>query len=156
MTFGMFMSGLWHNRVLLSAATGWAAAQILKTIIHALLEDEWKLERLVGSGGMPSSHAATVCALVTAAAYNYGPNSFEFTISFLLAIIVLHDARGVRLETGKQAGTSQRKQNNTKRAIALVQLHGQAGNMLHLSPKDFLKAFIDQETNTENSGADNQ
>ena len=97
------MSGLWQNRVLMSAATGWAAAQVLKTIIHALLEDEWKLERLVGSGGMPSSHAATVCALVTAAAYNYGPNSFEFTISFLLAIIVLHDARGFRLETGKQA-----------------------------------------------------
>ena len=103
MTFGMFMSGLWQNRVLLSAAAGWAAAQILKTIIHGLLEGEWKLERMVGSGGMPSSHAATVCALMTAAAYNYGPNSFEFTISFLLAIIVLHDARGVRLETGKQA-----------------------------------------------------
>ena len=103
MTFGMFMSGLGQNRVLLSAAAGWAAAQILKTIIHGLLEGEWKLERMIGSGGMPSSHAATVCALVTAAAYNYGPNSFEFTISFLLAIIVLHDARGVRLETGKQA-----------------------------------------------------
>ena len=103
MTFGMFMSGLWQNRVLLSAATGWAAAQVIKTIIHGLLEGEWKLERLVGSGGMPSSHAATVCALVTAVAYNYGPNSFQFTISFLLAIIVLHDARGVRLETGKQA-----------------------------------------------------
>lgn len=103
MTFGMFMSGLWHNRVLLSAATGWAVAQIMKTIIHGLLEGEWKLERMVGSGGMPSSHAATVCALVTAAAYNFGPGSFEFTISFLLAIIVLHDARGVRLETGKQA-----------------------------------------------------
>ena len=97
------MSGLWQNRVLLSAATGWAAAQVIKTIIHGLLEGEWKLERLVGSGGMPSSHAATVCALVTAVAYNYGPNSFQFTISFLLAIIVLHDARGVRLETGKQA-----------------------------------------------------
>ena len=103
MTFGMFMSGLWQNRVLMSAATGWAAAQVIKTIIHGLLEGEWKLERLVGSGGMPSSHAATVCALVTAVAYNFGPNSFEFTISFLLAIIVLHDARGVRLETGKQA-----------------------------------------------------
>ncbi|MBQ3131334.1 MAG: divergent PAP2 family protein, partial [Clostridia bacterium] len=94
---------MWQNRVLLSAATGWAAAQVIKTIIHGLLEGEWKLERLVGSGGMPSSHAATVCALVTAVAYNYGPNSFQFTISFLLAIIVLHDARGVRLETGKQA-----------------------------------------------------
>ena len=103
MTFGMFMSGLWQNRVLLSAVTGWAAAQVIKTIIHGLLEGEWKLERMVGSGGMPSSHAATVCALVTAVAYNFGPNSFEFTISFLLAIIVLHDARGVRLETGKQA-----------------------------------------------------
>ena len=103
MTIGMFMRDLWQNRVLLSAATGWAAAQILKTIVHGLLEGEWKLERMVGSGGMPSSHAATVCALVTAAAYNYGPGSFEFTISFLLAIIVLHDARGVRLETGKQA-----------------------------------------------------
>lgn len=103
MTFGMFMSGLWHNRMLMSATAGWAAAQIIKTLIHGLLEGEWKLERMVGSGGMPSSHAATVCALVTAAAYNYGPGSFEFTISFLLAIIVLHDARGVRLETGKQA-----------------------------------------------------
>lgn len=103
MTFGMFMSDLWQNRILLSAVTGWAAAQIIKTVIHGLLEGEWKLERMVGSGGMPSSHAATVCALVTAVAYNFGPNSFEFTISFLLAIIVLHDARGVRLETGKQA-----------------------------------------------------
>ena len=103
MTFGTFMQGLWQNRVLLSAATGWAAAQIIKTIIHGLVEGEWRAERLVGSGGMPSSHAATVCALVTAATYNFGPGSFEFTISFLLAIIVLHDARGVRLETGKQA-----------------------------------------------------
>ena len=103
MTFGMFMRGMWENRVLLSAATGWFAAQFIKTIVHGLLEGEWKLERLVGSGGMPSSHAATVCALVTAVAYNFGPGSFEFTISFLLAIIVLHDARGVRLETGKQA-----------------------------------------------------
>lgn len=97
------MSELWYNRVLLSAATGWAAAQVLKTLIHGLLEGEWKLERMVGSGGMPSSHAATVCALVTAVIYNYGPGSFEFTISFLLAVIVLHDARGVRLEAGKQA-----------------------------------------------------
>lgn len=103
MTILSFIEGLWQNRVLISAAAGWATAQIIKTIIHGLLEGEWRLERLVGSGGMPSSHAATVCALVTAVAYNYGPNSFEFTISFLLAIIVLHDARGVRLETGKQA-----------------------------------------------------
>lgn len=60
-------------------------------------------ERLVGSGGMPSSHSATVCALVTATCYEYGAGSFEFAISLILAIIVMYDAMGVRRETGIQA-----------------------------------------------------
>lgn len=98
-----FFTGLWENRILISAVTAWAAAQLIKTVIDTLLNRKFDFERLVGSGGMPSSHAATVCALVVAVCYNYGPASFEFTISFLLAIIVLHDARGVRLETGRQA-----------------------------------------------------
>ena len=97
------MQGLWQNRVLLSAATGWAAAQIIKTIIHGLVEGEWRAERLVGSGGMPSSHSATVCALTTACFMQLGPGSPEFAISVMLSIIVMHDAMGVRRETGIQA-----------------------------------------------------
>lgn len=60
-------------------------------------------ERLVGSGGMPSSHSATVCALATAASMEYGSGSFEFAVSLILAIIVMYDAMGVRRETGIQA-----------------------------------------------------
>ena len=52
---------------------------------------------------MPSSHSATVCALVTSAAYVYGFSSFEFAISFFFALVVMVDAMGVRRETGKQA-----------------------------------------------------
>lgn len=57
----------------------------------------------MGSGGMPSSHSATVCGLTTASALCYGVESFQFAISFVLAAVVMYDAIGVRQETGKQA-----------------------------------------------------
>lgn len=98
-----FFIGLSRNAVLMTAMTGWFVAQFLKTLLYALLNREIKIERLFGSGGMPSSHAATMLAAVVAAATEHGPQSFEFAITVLLALIVLHDARGVRLETGKQA-----------------------------------------------------
>ena len=91
------------NRVLLTAILAWFVAQVLKTIINFIVNKEWKLERMVGSGGMPSSHSATVCALATATAFRFGLGSFEFAIAVILAIIVMYDARGVRRETGKQA-----------------------------------------------------
>ena len=98
-----FWLDLWSNKVLVSALAGWLTAQIAKTIVNALINKQWSWERLVGSGGMPSSHAATVCALAVAALLTYGVGSFEFAIALILAIVVLHDARGVRLETGRQA-----------------------------------------------------
>ena len=91
------------NRILIIAIIAWFVAQVLKTIINFIVHKEWKLERLVGSGGMPSSHSATVCSLATATAFAYGLGSFEFAIAAILAIIVMYDARGVRRETGKQA-----------------------------------------------------
>ena len=55
------------NQLLISSATGWVVAQLLKTIIDCTLNHGFSPERLVGSGGMPSSHSATVCALAAAA-----------------------------------------------------------------------------------------
>ena len=92
-----------HNPVLVAAVMGWFVAQVLKTIIHLIVTKQFVLERMVGSGGMPSSHAATVCALATAAGLEFGGGSFEFAVAVILAIIVMHDARGVRRETGIQA-----------------------------------------------------
>ena len=99
----MFFQELLQNQILISAICGWFVAQFLKTLIHLFLTKNFVAERLVGSGGMPSSHSATVCALSTAALISYGIGSFEFTISFIFAVIVMHDAMGVRRETGIQA-----------------------------------------------------
>ena len=91
------------NQLLVSAVLGCVVAQGLKTLIDLALNKSFNKERLVGSGGMPSSHSATVCGLTTAAVIKYGVGSFEFAISFVLSMIVMYDAIGVRRETGKQA-----------------------------------------------------
>lgn len=91
------------NQILVSAAAGWCVAQVLKTLIDLGLNKSFRPERLVGSGGMPSSHSATVCAMTVAAGIRYGLGSFEFAVSFVMASIVMYDAIGVRQETGKQA-----------------------------------------------------
>ena len=91
------------NQVLVSACLGWLVAQVLKTIIDMWATGSFKVERMYGNGGMPSSHSATVCAMVTSTLFAYGIGSFEFAISFILALIVMIDAMGVRRETGKQA-----------------------------------------------------
>lgn len=97
-----FVTELLHNQIFISAVLGWLVAQVLKTLIHFIITKQFVAERMVGSGGMPSSHAATVCGLATAAGIKYGGGSFEFAIAVMLAIIVMYDAMGVRRETGKQ------------------------------------------------------
>lgn len=99
----MIWQELLSNQVLISSVIGWTVAQFLKTVIDFSLNKSFSPERLVGSGGMPSSHSATVCALVTSSGICYGLSSFEFAVSFVLASVVMYDAIGVRRETGKQA-----------------------------------------------------
>ena len=91
------------NRFLITGVSSWFVAQVLKTIIHAIINKKLVLERMVGDGGMPSGHSATVTSLAVISALTYGFDSFQFAVTALLAIIVCHDAMGVRLETGKQA-----------------------------------------------------
>ena len=100
-----YLQDFLNNRILVAALVAWAIAQAIKAILYTIVNREFKFERLVGSGGMPSSHAATVCAMTTAVAMQFGFASFEFAISFVLTSVVLHDARGVRQEAGKQAVT---------------------------------------------------
>lgn len=91
------------NTILISAISGWFAAQVVKTILYAVTAHKFRGERLFGAGGMPSSHSATVCALSTSALITYGINSFEFAVCVVLAFITMYDAMGVRRETGNQA-----------------------------------------------------
>lgn len=98
-----FVIELLRNEILMSSALSWGLAQVIKTIIHLILTKEFVPERLIGSGGMPSCHSATVCALTTSIVINEGIHSPFFAMSAILAIIVMYDARGVRRETGIQA-----------------------------------------------------
>ena len=98
-----YFNALIHNKILLAGLIGWGTAQVLKLIIHLAVNKKLDFERLIGDGGMPSGHSATVAAVATSAAFECGLDSPEFAIATILAIIVMHDARGVRLETGKQA-----------------------------------------------------
>ena len=81
----------------------WAIAQVVKTILSFILTKKFNPERLIGSGGMPSCHSATVIGLMYSTAYCCGIEGFEFPLATTLAIIVMYDAMGVRRETGIQA-----------------------------------------------------
>ena len=100
------MDWLWDlitNRFFIVSVSSWFAAQFLKTVIYAIEMKKWDWSRLFGDGGMPSGHSATVSSLAVMSALTFGFGSFEFAVTAILAIIVCHDAMGVRLETGKQA-----------------------------------------------------
>ncbi len=98
-----FISGIINNNLIMAPFFAWVSAQVLKTAIFLIVNREFNAERLLGDGGMPSSHSATVMALVTVTAIQYHSNSFQFAFASVLALIVMHDAMGVRRETGKQA-----------------------------------------------------
>ena len=91
------------NEFFIIGLSSWAIAQVLKTIIHASIYKKLEWERMFGDGGMPSGHSATVTSVAATSVLVFGLDSFEFAIAATLAIIVCHDAMGVRRETGKQA-----------------------------------------------------
>ena len=91
------------NPFLITGISSWFFAQVLKTIIYLVINKKLDMTRMFGDGGMPSCHSATVTSLATITGISFGLASFEFGVATILAIVVCHDAMGVRLETGKQA-----------------------------------------------------
>lgn len=90
------------NKELICAAAAWLAAQLIKCIICLVVNRSLPLNIIFGSGGMPSSHSATVCSLTAAVGFDCGVKSPLFGVCCILAFIVMYDAMGVRRETGDQ------------------------------------------------------
>ena len=90
------------NKELICAAAAWLAAQLIKCIICLVVNRSLPLNIIFGSGGMPSSHSATVCSLTAAVGFDCGVRSPLFGACCILAFIVMYDAMGVRRETGDQ------------------------------------------------------
>lgn len=90
------------NKILISTAVAWTIAQVLK-IINKTIKNGFSVEVLTSSGGMPSSHSATVTSLAAACGILEGSASAAFIVAVFLGIIVVYDALNVRLEAGKHA-----------------------------------------------------
>lgn len=91
------------NLILILAALSWAVAQGLKVVIQLLTKKRLDWRRIWGSGGMPSSHSAFVCACAASTGMLYGFSSPLFAIAAVIAIVVMYDAANVRKAAGEQA-----------------------------------------------------
>jgi acid phosphatase family membrane protein YuiD len=98
-----WLTDLLTNPFLLTSLSSWFIAQVIKVIINAIVNKKIVWERMVGDGGMPSGHSATVSSLAVVTGLAYGFGTFPFALAAVFAIVVCHDATGVRQETGKQA-----------------------------------------------------
>lgn len=96
------MDGIFYNTYIWCACTAWILAQALKIPTYFLVEKQLNWRRFFGSGGMPSSHTASVVALSTLVGARNGFDSPLFAISLAFSVVVMYDAAGVRQETGKQ------------------------------------------------------
>lgn len=92
-----------ENKILIIGLIAWLCSQLIKFTIFIIINKRLDWDRLLGDGGMPSSHSATVTSVALTCGFTMGWDSPVFALAMILAIIVMHDASGVRLETGKQA-----------------------------------------------------
>ncbi|MCL2096365.1 MAG: divergent PAP2 family protein [Oscillospiraceae bacterium] len=92
-----------NNYALICAALGWFIASVAKIIIILIRERRIDFRKLVASGGMPSSHSATVSSLAAAIGRTDGTGSSIFALACIFAFIVMYDAAGVRRAAGEQA-----------------------------------------------------
>ncbi|MCL2577024.1 MAG: divergent PAP2 family protein [Defluviitaleaceae bacterium] len=91
------------NRHLVTGVIGLALAQILKVFFDYWRTKSWSRAMLTSTGGMPSSHSSLVVALMLSIGLFEGFNTPIFAIAATFALVVMHDAFGVRRAAGKQA-----------------------------------------------------
>ena len=95
--------GIFTNRILLAALISWAIAQTLKIFTSLRAEHRIDWSKIMGPGGMPSSHSAFVTSLAVGVGLTEGWDSGMFAVSFVFAAVVMYDAAGVRRAAGRQA-----------------------------------------------------
>ena len=91
------------NKILMVTLSAWAIAQTIKVSIGVVREKKFDFRWFIGTGGMPSSHAAGASCLAAAIGLKYGFDGVYFALAAAFALVVMFDAQGVRRATGKQA-----------------------------------------------------
>ena len=93
-----------HNKCIVVPIVLWCLVQVSKFFTELIVNKRVDFKRLVGAGGMPSSHSAIVCCLASCIGKEYGFDSGNFALALIFAFVVMYDAAGVRRAAGKQAG----------------------------------------------------
>ena len=96
-------NGFIHNKYIIIPILTWFFIQLFKLLYDLVTTKQFNFKRILGAGGMPSSHSAVVVSLATMIGKDIGVNSPLFAMSLLFAFIVMYDAAGVRRAAGKQA-----------------------------------------------------
>ena len=99
------LKDIFTNHILIAPISAWIISQIIKAVINLCIYRKFSLERLLGDGGMPSTHSATVMCLCIMTGWTAGFGTPIFALSFIFAVVVMRDALGVRREAGKQAAS---------------------------------------------------
>ncbi|NLE92128.1 MAG: divergent PAP2 family protein [Elusimicrobia bacterium] len=94
---------LFANKIFMTTISAWIVAQTIKVTVGVVREHRIDFRWFVGTGGMPSSHAAGASCLAAAVGFAYRFDSVFFALAAAFALVVMFDAQGVRRAAGKQA-----------------------------------------------------
>lgn len=92
-----------ENRILSITLIAWAFTQTIKVTLGVIREKKFNFSWFIGTGGMPSSHAAGATALAVSSGLELGFSSPIFALAFVFAMVTMFDAQGVRRAAGEQA-----------------------------------------------------
>jgi acid phosphatase family membrane protein YuiD len=99
----MDITAVFSNHVLILALASWSLAQLIKVPLEYIQSKRWDWALLLRAGGMPSSHSALVATVTHSIGLFWGFDSPLYALAFVLAMIVIYDATGIRRQAGKHA-----------------------------------------------------
>jgi uncharacterized protein len=99
----MDITAVFSNHVLILAILSWSLAQLIKVPLEYIHSKRWDWTLPLRAGGMPSSHSALVASVTHSIGLFWGFDTPLFALAFVLAMIVIYDATGIRRQAGKHA-----------------------------------------------------
>lgn len=99
----VFINFFMKNHILSVTVAAWVFTQTIKVTLGVIREKKFNFRWFIGTGGMPSSHAAGATALALSSGLELGFSSPVFALAFVFAIVTMFDAQGVRRSAGEQA-----------------------------------------------------
>jgi hypothetical protein len=97
------LTDILKNKIFMTTLSAWAIAQTMKVTLGVIRQHKFDFRWFIGTGGMPSSHAAGASCLACAIGLRYGFTGVDFALAAAFALVVMFDAQGVRRATGRQA-----------------------------------------------------